>query len=81
MPAEYPGTRGYNQTKEPRQIARFLAVIRCKVDWEAIANQYGQIRAFWVWRWHFNETERAALLEIINGNCGQGNLFDLPENL
>ncbi|MFB2839328.1 DUF3854 domain-containing protein [Floridanema evergladense] len=77
LPAEYPGTRGYNQTKEPRQIAKLLAVIQCQADWEAIANQYGQIRAFWVWRWHFNETERTALLEIINGNCGQGNLFDL----
>ncbi|NES96903.1 MAG: hypothetical protein F6K32_17030 [Desertifilum sp. SIO1I2] len=81
LPAEYPGTRGYNQTKEPRQIARLLSAIQCKADWEAIANKYGYLQALWVWRWHFNETERAVVLEIMSGQSEQQNLFDLEENL
>lgn len=80
LPAEYPGARGFNQKKEPRQIARLLSAMQCKADWDAIAKKYGQMRALWVWRWHFNETERAALLEIMSGRCGQRNLFDWQEN-
>ena len=79
LPAEYPGLRGLNQKKEPRKIARLLSAIQCQADWDAIASKYGEIRVLWVWRWHFNKTERAALLHIRNGKYSQQNLFDPAE--
>ncbi|HAG85579.1 MAG TPA: hypothetical protein DCL61_31685 [Cyanobacteria bacterium UBA12227] len=74
LPAEYPGSRARNQTKEPRLIAKLLRTMQCKADWETIVNKYGEVRALWVWRWHFNQSERQVLANIIVGNCEQGKL-------
>lgn len=74
LPAEYPGSRGRNQTKEPRLIAKLLRAMTQKADWETIVNKYGEVRVLWVWRWHFNQLERLVLNDIIVGNCEQGKL-------
>jgi hypothetical protein len=74
LPAQYPGTRAYNQTKEPKKIAARLKAITCKADWEAIKNQYGTLQATWVWRWHFKEADRNVLAEIMSGKFEQGKL-------
>lgn len=80
LPADYPGTRGINQTKEPRAIAKLLLAIQCRADWEAIVSTYGEIRALWVWRWHFEPSERAAIARVMCGQCEQLGVFDSQRN-
>lgn len=74
LPAQYPGTKAYNQTKEPKKIAARLKAITCQADWEAIKNQYGTLQTTWVWRWHFKEADRNVLAQIMSGKFQQGKL-------
>lgn len=71
LPLEYPGSRGYGQTKEPREIAKKLVAIQSVNDWEAIKQKYGELRSLWVWRWYFNESDRQKLASVITGKCEQ----------
>ncbi len=71
---KYPGTRGRNQAKEPKEITEALKKIQCKRNWEAIKEKYGEQQATWVWRWYFTKPERNTLADFMSGKVEQGEL-------
>ncbi|MBD2047269.1 DUF3854 domain-containing protein [Coleofasciculus sp. FACHB-64] len=71
---EYPGTKGLNQTKEPKEIAGVLEEIQSKSEWEMTIEAYGEEKATWVWRWYFTKCERDSLAKIMSGKIEQGEL-------